>query len=846
MDSVDSRTRGKISLQSSGSASSSSVLPRRLLADVLLVIALNAGKDYLLTEVGVFWVLVRVLACGGLSVIIWFATAGQLHTKRVTEWSVMGMSSLLLFLRHAGLFTALYRLPSTRAILFTHFSPFWLKSLTTFASLKQASVVVLALSLSFLWDARFSPANFGDHLPGYGALIVEAVSSAALEHTESILSPSLGQPVATAISLLGACVFSLPLYMLRHILLGDSGHRIPSLASLAVLPCMAYIVLHFEPKASVSSNIAVTSPRYLTLSYIMTFSAAIIFGYLGFGHVPKLIDFVVPALLFYGVYPKPAQHSRGAGSFYASSSRLMRAYLKDILSNPESRKIFYFLMLNMCYMLVQMLYGIWTNSLGLISDAIHMAFDCMAIAVGLIASVMARWPPNERFTYGYGRIETLSGFANGIFLILISVFIVFEAIQRLLDPPEMNTSQLLLVSSLGLGVNLFGMFAMGGHHHGGHSHSHSHGHSHAPSVPPTPISSAHDQSHSHSHGHMHTEDHSHDHSHTEDYSHDHSHDHHHSHSHSVIADSESDIQTHPTPLSSPRSEHGHSHSASHIPSEPHSHSHTQPAHNHSHSHSHSHIEDTHAPLTSSESRSGVHSRHQSLEIKIDTPSHLHLHPAHARLQAENVISPITPNYKFGHDDHFETHHSSGHAPNLHDHSHVHDHAHEGHSDNMRGVFLHVMADTLGSVGVIVSTLLIQLYGWTGFDPIASLFIAILIAASVIPLVIDTGKVLALDLGTKEKSIREALTELKPIEGLASYSAPRFWPKDSSSTIGTIHIQLAHSASSLDPGGPHSSTRATVTRVDRVVERVDKLLRSRVPGLEELTIQVEDSSSHYAD
>ena len=113
-----------------------------------------------------------------------------------------------------------------------------------------------------------------------------------------------------------------------------------------------------------------------------------------------------------------------------------------------------------------------------------MAFDCMAIAVGLIASVMATWPANERFTYGYGRIETLSGFANGIFLILISIFIVFEAIQRMcvtlfpsanpfimlvvyssLDPPEMNTSQLLLVSSMGLGVNLFGMFAMGGHHH---------------------------------------------------------------------------------------------------------------------------------------------------------------------------------------------------------------------------------------------------------------------------------------------------------------------------------------------------------------------------------------------
>ena len=62
--------------------------------------------------------------------------------------------------------------------------------------------------------------------------------------------------------------------------------------------------------------------------------------------------------------------------------------------------------------------------------------------------------------------------------------------------------------------------------------------------------------------------------------------------------------------------------------------------------------------------------------------------------------------------------------------------------------------------MIISTLLIQFYGWTGFDPIASLFIAILIAASVIPLVIDTGKILALDLSDKEVVIREALAEVR--------------------------------------------------------------------------------------
>ena len=70
-----------------------------------------------------------------------------------------------------------------------------------------------------------------------------------------------------------------------------------------------------------------------------------------------------------------------------------------------------------------------------------------------------------------------------------------------------------------------------------------------------------------------------------------------------------------------------------------------------------------------------------------------------------------------------------------------------------------MADTLGSVGVIISTLLIQFYGWTGFDPIASLFIAVMIAASVIPLVVDCARVLSLDIGTREASVRQALGDV---------------------------------------------------------------------------------------
>jgi solute carrier family 30 (zinc transporter), member 5/7 len=118
-------------------------------------------------------------------------------------------------------------------------------------------------------------------------------------------------------------------------------------------------------------------------------------------------------------------------------------------------------------------------------------------------------------------------------------------------------------------------------------------------------------------------------------------------------------------------------------------------------------------------------------------------------------SPVTPSYSFTEDAHVAKHHPE----NVHSH---HDHADHGHSHNMRGVFLHVMADTLGSVGVIVSTLLIQLYGWTGFDPIASLFIATLIVASVVPLVIDCGRVLSLDLGGQEDVVWRSLSEVRII------------------------------------------------------------------------------------
>ena len=59
------------------------------------------------------------------------------------------------------------------------------------------------------------------------------------------------------------------------------------------------------------------------------------------------------------------------------------------------------------------------NSLGLVSDAGHMLFDSSALVIGLVASYMAEWPANDRYSLGYKRVEVLSGFVNGVFLVFV-------------------------------------------------------------------------------------------------------------------------------------------------------------------------------------------------------------------------------------------------------------------------------------------------------------------------------------------------------------------------------------------------------------------------------------------
>lgn len=106
---------------------------------------------------------------------------------------------------------------------------------------------------------------------------------------------------------------------------------------------------------------------------------------------------------------------------------------------------------------------------------------------------------------------------------------------------------------------------------------------------------------------------------------------------------------------------------------------------------------------------------------------------------------------------------------------------------MQGIYLHILADALGSVSVVVSTILIQLTGWSGWDPIASFMIAVLIFASTVPLVSSTTKILLLSLNSDiEYNLRDILAGVSGIRGVVGYTVPKFWLEDIKKEAGGHH------------------------------------------------------------
>jgi cobalt-zinc-cadmium efflux system protein len=126
----------------------------------------------------------------------------------------------------------------------------------------------------------------------------------------------------------------------------------------------------------------------------------------------------------------------------------------------RSLKITLFLVL--IIMVAEIIGGILSNSLALLSDAGHMLTDALALALSLFAINLARRPATPTKTFGYHRAEIMAALANGTLLVLVSVFIFYEAAQRFSALPSVKSPLMLVIAVIGLVANIIGLFLLRG------------------------------------------------------------------------------------------------------------------------------------------------------------------------------------------------------------------------------------------------------------------------------------------------------------------------------------------------------------------------------------------------
>jgi cobalt-zinc-cadmium efflux system protein len=106
------------------------------------------------------------------------------------------------------------------------------------------------------------------------------------------------------------------------------------------------------------------------------------------------------------------------------------------------------------FMVAEVVLGIVAGSLALLADAGHMLTDACALGLALLASWMATLPARGRWTFGFARAEILAAQANGITLLVIAAWILYSAVRRLIDPPDVDGAIVALVALGGIVINL--------------------------------------------------------------------------------------------------------------------------------------------------------------------------------------------------------------------------------------------------------------------------------------------------------------------------------------------------------------------------------------------------------
>jgi len=130
-----------------------------------------------------------------------------------------------------------------------------------------------------------------------------------------------------------------------------------------------------------------------------------------------------------------------------------------------SNRLIFAISLTAITLVAEIIGGLWSNSLALLSDAGHVFMDLFALALSLGAIKLAAQPPGERHSYGWHRAEVLASLVNGLTVLLMAVGILYEGSKRLIAPEEVKTTPMLVIAVFGLIANLLAAKGLHGHAH---------------------------------------------------------------------------------------------------------------------------------------------------------------------------------------------------------------------------------------------------------------------------------------------------------------------------------------------------------------------------------------------
>ncbi|KAF2118405.1 cation efflux protein [Lophiotrema nucula] len=436
----------------------------------------------------------------------------------------------------------------------------------------------------------------------------------------------------------------------------------------------------------------------------------------------------------------------------------------------KSTRILILLGIDSAFFLLELVVGYAVHSLALVADSFHMLNDVISLMVGLWAVKVANQKTNSKmYTYGWQRAETLGALINGVFLVALCLSIFLEAIQRFVEPQEVSHPMLvLIVGCFGLASNIIGLFLFHdhGHSHDGHSHGHGDG-----------IDAAEE---GHAHG-IDAEDH-------------------------AVADENGNVadvlpqsrvgnwpttqqngQRKSSDISWANTERTPRRSASGKRIQKHNHRSRSRAHSsldeiyvHPSSFRNSIIE--HSRIEQEESSDDNNENEAEEDGRVPTERSPLLKKSKSQSSGTIVVSPKKKK-KDCHKDHKHNKSSEESSHGGHGHSHG--------DLNMRGVFLHVMGDALGNIGVIASALIIWLtdYSWRFYsDPAISLVITIIILGSAIPLCKAASRILlqAVPAGLSIDDIKDDITDL---DGIISCHHLHVWQLSDTKLIASLHVQV---------------------------------------------------------